>query len=189
MASSESSRFFIALVPPVEICDYATQVIQELSDRFRTSTAKAPPHITLQAPFMWQVAEAAALETSLREFAALQAPVPVALSGFGAFAPRVLFMNVLKTPELLKLQANLLAHLETQLGIVDPVAKRRPFSPHLTVASRNVTRPIFKQAWADLQTRSIEFSFVGDRLTLLIHDGQRWHIHSEHPCQNPSAQS
>jgi 2'-5' RNA ligase len=176
---ANESRFFIALLPPQEIQDFANAVIQELGDRYQTRAAKAPPHVTLQPPFLWQLEASADLETCLQEFAAQQAIVPITLSGFGAFAPRVLYINVLKTAELLALQAQLMAQLEASLGIVDPVSKRRPFSPHMTVASRNITRSTFKQAWAELQPRQAEFEFVGDRLTLLLHDGHRWQVQSE----------
>lgn len=180
--NSDRTRFFIALLPPQLVQEEANSLIRELSDRYRTRTAKAPPHITIQAPFLWDPANIADLTTSLHAFTQTQPAIPVGLQGFGAFPPRVLFINVLKTPELLKLQTALLLHLEQTLDIVDPVAKRRPFAPHLTLASRNLTRQTFQQARADLELRSFEFQFVSDRLTLLIHDGQRWQIHSEYAC-------
>lgn len=181
------TRFFIALVPPPEIKAYANQMIQELGDRYQTRTARAVPHITLQPPFLWQANAVSQLEECLSSFARTQTLIPVMLSGFGAFAPRVLFMNVLKTAELLQLQTNLMADLEKHLGIVDPVAQRRPFSPHLTIASRNLTRQTFKQAWSELQPRQVDFQFIADRLTLLIHDGHRWHTQSEFPLNAETA--
>jgi 2'-5' RNA ligase len=181
MASTQPSRFFVGLLPPAEIQDYATQVIQELTDRYRTRTSKAPPHITLQPPFLWPIEAISNLHTELESVASTQAPIPIKLSGFGVFAPRVLFINVVKTPELLQLQAQLMTHLETHLGIVDPVSKRRPFAPHLTIASRNMTRQSFQAAWAELSPRSVEFTFISDRLTLFLHNGQRWHVQAEFP--------
>lgn len=171
------TRFFIALIPPQEIQDYADRVIQELTDRYRTRTAKAPPHVTLQPPFLWELDRVSELEDRLQQFAAARSPVPVTIAGFGAFAPRVLYLNVLKTPELLALQADLLRDLE-QIGIRDPKNKQRGFSPHLTVASRNITKPVFQAVWQELQPRSVQFEFVGDRLILLIHNGQRWQVRS-----------
>ncbi|MBD1870073.1 2'-5' RNA ligase family protein [Cyanobacteria bacterium FACHB-471] len=179
-SDASNPRFFVALLPPLEVQEYASQVIQELGDRYQTRTSKSPPHVTLQPPFQWQLQHIARLEQALSEFANQQSQVPVALSGFGAFAPRVLYINVLKTVELLALQTALATHLEETLEIVDPKSNRA-FSPHLTVASRNLTRQTFKQAWTELQMRQVEFEFVGDRLTLLIHDGQRWQIRSEFP--------
>jgi 2'-5' RNA ligase len=188
LADRQSSRFFVALVPPLEIQAYANEVIQELSDRFQTRTSKAPPHITLQPPFLWTVEAAPKLEECLRTFACGQLQVPVNLSGFSAFPPRVLYLNVLKTSGLLALQANLMAVLEKNLEIVDPVSKKRAFSPHLTVASRNLTHQTFKQAWSELQQRQVEFEFVSDRLTLLIHDNQRWQVRAEFFWADRSAQ-
>ncbi|MDX2217368.1 MAG: 2'-5' RNA ligase family protein [Oculatellaceae cyanobacterium bins.114] len=175
------SRFFIALLPPQTIQDYANEVIQSLGDRYHTGVSKAPPHVTLQPPFEWSVARQPDLETCLSSFAIQHNAVPVQLSGFGAFPPRVLYINVLKTPQLLALQTNLMATLETQLAIANPQSKQRPFSPHLTVASRNLTRQTFNQAWEELRSHPVEFEFVGDRLTLLIHTGKHWRVEQEFP--------
>jgi 2'-5' RNA ligase len=177
--NSTQARFFIALMPPIAIQEYANTLIQELSDRYHTRTAAAPPHVTIQAPFLWQLEAVTDLELRLQAFAQTVAPVSVELAGFGAFEPRVLYINVLKTPELLALQAKLLAYLESQLHIIDPVAKSRPFTPHLTLASRKLTRQTFQQAWEELQTRSIAQKFRCDHLTLLHHDGQLWQVRSE----------
>lgn len=175
------ARFFIALLPPQAIQEYANATIQELGDRFQMRTAHAPPHVTLQAPFVWSRSRLPELDRVLTQFAAAHSAIPVALSGFGSFAPRVLYINVLKTAELLALQADLSQVLKTTLAIVDPKATQRSFAPHLTVASRNVTRQTFRQAWHELQSREVSFDFVGDRLTLLIHDGRRWQIHQHYP--------
>ncbi len=177
-ASPDEARFFIALIPPVEVQDYANSVIQELSDRYQTRTSPSPPHITLQAPFLWQMAQLSRLETCLDQFTQGQFAVPILLRGFGNFAPRVLYINVLKTPELLALQARLITHLEAH-SIVDPIAQRRPFSPHMTVASRHLTPATFQQAWSELQLRQVEFEWVSDRFALLLHDGQRWQVRSQ----------
>ncbi|WP_088890124.1 2'-5' RNA ligase family protein [Leptolyngbya ohadii] len=181
-------RFFIALIPPQDIRDYADRVIQELTDRFQTRTAKAPPHVTLQPPFEWEMDQVSQLEDRLQQFVQGRSPVPVAISGFGAFAPRVLYLNVLKTQELLALQSELAMDLE-QIGIFDPKGKQRGFSPHLTVASRNINKSTFKAAWAELQPRSVEFEFAGDRLILLIHDGQRWQVRSEFGLNQKESQN
>lgn len=170
-------RFFIALMPPIKIQDYAEQVIQELGDRYHTRTAKAPPHITLQSPFEWR-REDDRLERQLKDFADCQPPFAIELFGFGAFPPRVLYVNVQKKAELLALQSSLAAELKG-LGIVDP--QSRAYAPHLTVASRNLNPTTFDAAWQELKLRQIEFKFVTDALTLLIHDGHRWQIDRHFP--------
>jgi 2'-5' RNA ligase len=84
-----------------------------------------------------------------------------------------------KSPELLTLQANLMAYVESKLEIVDKVSKTRPFAPHMTVAFRDLTKQNFKAAWPEFEKRQLYFEFTAEKLTLLLHDGKRWNIKSE----------
>ncbi|MHC5739240.1 2'-5' RNA ligase family protein [Nostoc sp.] len=174
------SRFFIALVPPQDIQDYTNQIKQYFADRYFSSGAlKSPPHITLQPPFEWADANLPLLEASLKQFASGQQPVAITLRGFNAFVPRVIYINVVRSQELLTLQANLMAYTESNLGIVDKVSKTRPFAPHMTVAFRDLTKQNFKAAWPEFEKRQLHFEFTANQITLLLHDGKRWNIKSE----------
>lgn len=174
------SRFFIALVPPQDIQDYTNQIKQYFAEQYASSGAqKSPPHITLQPPFEWADSNVSVLEAALKEFASEQQPVPITLSGFDAFAPRVIYINVVKSQALLTLQANLMAYLASHLGIVDQVSQSRPFAPHMTVAFRDLTKQNFRVAWPEFQQRQLNFEFTAENLTLLLHDGKRWQIKSE----------
>jgi 2'-5' RNA ligase len=175
-------RFFIALLPTLDIQDYANEIKQYFAETYNSRGAqKSPPHITLQPPFEWQLDAVPVLEQSLKAFANIQTPVPITLSGFGAFVPRVIYINALKTPELLALQKNLMEYVEASLGIVDKTSKTRPFAPHMTVAFRDLTKQNFRKAWPEFQNRPLEFQFMASHLTLLIHDGKRWNVSVEFP--------
>ncbi|MFN6537454.1 MAG: 2'-5' RNA ligase family protein [Nostoc sp. EkiNYC01] len=174
------SRFFIALLPPQDIQDYANEIKQYFADNYASSGAqKSPPHITLQPPFEWADANISLLEASVREFASEQKSIPITLSGFAAFPPRVIYIDVVRSQELLTLQADLMVYVESKLGIVDEVSKTRPFAPHMTVAFRDLTKQNFKAAWPEFEKRQLYFEFMADKLTLLLHDGKRWNIKSE----------
>ncbi|BAY24179.1 hypothetical protein NIES2100_39720 [Calothrix sp. NIES-2100] len=174
------SLFFIALLPPPDIQDDVNQIKQYFADNYASRHAqKSPPHITLQPPFEWAHRDMSQLESSILEFANQQQLLPITLSGFAAFAPRVIYIDVVRSQELLTLQRDLTAHVEASLGIVDKVGKTRPFAPHMTVAFRDLTRQNFQAAWAEFENRQLYFEFTADKLTLLIHDGRRWNIKSE----------
>jgi hypothetical protein len=51
----------------------------------------------------------------------------------------------------------------------------------MTVAFRDLSPPNFKLGWAEVQSRSIHYTFAVTHLTLLKHNGQRWEIHTEFP--------
>lgn len=180
--NSSLKRYFVALLLPQALETYAIETIELLRDRYGTGTAKAPPHITLAPPFHWSPQEVDRLEVQLQTFGQAKSEVDVQIAGFAAFAPRVLYLNVVRSPDLLDLQARLTIALETQLGIVD-AHKSRSFAPHITVASRQMTRSIFRQAWAELETKSIDFSFTADAIVLLEHDGSSWQVRRSFPLE------
>ncbi len=170
-------RFFIALVPPLEIQRQITEIKQYFAEHYDSSRAlQSPPHITLQPPFEWAVADVPKLEECLKEFAAKRLAIRITLSGFAAFAPHVIYVDVVKSPVLLELQKDLMNDFETNLGIVDRVSQTRSFVPHMTVAFSDLTKPNFETAWLEFQGRSISFEFTTSALTLLMHDGSQWNI-------------
>lgn len=177
--------FFVALLPPLEFQNQVTEIKQYFADRYGSSHAlKSPPHVTMQAPFEWSIDAVAVLEQCLRSFASKHPAIPVRLSGFDAFAPRVIYINVIRSPELLSLQKDLATKMETGLGIVDDAAKKRPFAPHITVAFKDLTKENFRKSWPEFENRALEFEFTANNLTLLIHESKRWHIHSEYPLSS-----
>ncbi|MDZ4875828.1 MAG: RNA 2',3'-cyclic phosphodiesterase [Chroococcidiopsis cubana SAG 39.79] len=180
--NTETSLFFVALLPPLDIQDYATQIKQYFATQYHSRAAlKSPPHITLQPPFRWLNANtpASALEECLQEFARDRASIPITLNGFAAFPPRVIYIDVVRSAELLALQADLMAQLAAKLGIVDRVSKTRPFAPHMTVGFKDLSRQNFRLAWQEFQPRQLYFEFTASCLTLLRHDGKKWQIQSE----------
>ena len=111
----------------------------------------------------------------MANFACRQPPFPVQLQGFEAFPPRVIYIDVDKSPALIQLQASLAEHLADRCDIRDRNA-HRPYCPHMTVAFRDLTRSAFRQAWPEFEQRPYEASFTVDQLTLLIHR-QRWEVY------------
>jgi 2'-5' RNA ligase len=138
------------------------------------------------------MAQESDLITSLQTFAqsqtGSQTGIPVTLSGFGSFPPKVIFINVLRTFELLAMQTTVALHCRDQLGLGDRYPGR-PFMPHMTVAFRDLTAENFQAAWPEFQHRRLDltnepdgnYQFVVDRLTLLKHDGQRWQVDRNFP--------
>ncbi|BAZ17344.1 hypothetical protein NIES4071_92220 [Calothrix sp. NIES-4071] len=171
-------RFFIALIPPQHILDYVNQVKQHFADNYNSCGAlKSPPHITLQPPFEWDEASVTQLEQYLKNFVSSRAAVSVTLNQYGAFPPRVIYIDVLKTPELKALQSDLMTFMES-IGICCPNSNR-PFVPHMTVAFRDLTKHNFEVAWQEFEHRQINFEFIADNIFLLLHDGKRWNVSSQ----------
>lgn len=178
------SRFFIALIPPVDVQAEATALKEYFRDHYHSKAAlQSPPHITLQAPFEWLKRDRDQLLSTLAQFQAPVSTVPVVLSGFGAFPPRVIYLAVEPTPELMQLQDHLSHYLADQLAVIDPRSRTRPFRPHLTLAFRDLKPAAFRKAWPEFEQREIHFSFSVPQITLLIHNGQKWIVEANFPLK------
>jgi 2'-5' RNA ligase len=172
--------FFIALLPPAEVQTVANEIKQHFARVYNSKAAlKSPPHVTLQPPFLWETEQLPALEQVLAEFVQTQSPIPMILDGFRAFCPRVIYINVLKTPELLAIQTKLMTELESALGIVPQTAKNRPFAPHLTVGFKDLSKTNFYRAWDEFKEQKLYLEFIVRQLTLLAHNGKIWEIKRE----------
>lgn len=183
-ATSPKTRFFIALLPPPEIQAEATRLKEYFRDRYRSQAAlRSPPHITLQAPFGWPDQERDRLIKTLTQFRFSTPSIPVQLTGFGAFPPRVIYIDVEHTPALMTLQAELSQYLAETLQVVDPRSRDHPFRPHLTVAFRDLKPVAFRQARPEFQERAIAASFELSSFTLLRHTGQQWIVHQRFSLQ------
>jgi len=185
-----TSRFFVALLPPQPFQETVDAIKQEVADRYYSRAAQtSPPHITLQAPFTWDVAAVDAIATRLQAFACQHQPLSIALDGFNAFPPHVIYIHVEPNLRLTTLQADLAAELKSSLGIIDPQAQHRDFVPHMTVAFRDLTQPNFEVAWEEFRDRPLQYEFLATHLTLLLYDGQRWNPWAEFPLAQSSTSS
>lgn len=168
-------RYFIALIPPTQIQADAIALKHYFREHYNTKAAlRSPPHITLQAPFEWDEANRDRLLVSLAQFKPGVEAVPVTLSGFGAFPPRVIYLAVGHTPELMQLQTELSTYLAKTLKIIDPRSRDRPFRPHLTLAFRDLKPAAFRKAWAEFGHREADYAFTANTFTLLRHTGREW---------------
>ncbi|MEN9201706.1 MAG: 2'-5' RNA ligase family protein [Thermostichus sp. DG_1_6_bins_120] len=168
---------FLALLPPPTLQEQVRALQQEFVVRFASRAAlRSPPHITLVPPFEWPESQGSAWQGSLQEFAASQASVAVELSGFGAFAPRVIYIHVEPSEQLQQLQSAVQTLMQPLLSRKNPATSSRPFVPHITLAFRDLTPGNFRAAWPEFQLRQFQAAFEATDLTLLQHDGQQWQV-------------
>ena len=180
--SPDQARFFIALLPPPHLQAQITAIKQKVWEVYKSRAAlKSPPHITLQPPFLWEDANIDCLHHHLAQFAQHHPPVPVTLSGFGAFPARVIYVEVIRQGTLMTLQPALMDYLADHLDIEDTKSRHRRFAPHMTVAFRDLKPAMFRRAWPEFKEKPFEAEFLAKTLTLLRHDGREWQVFSEFP--------
>lgn len=176
--SGRENLYFIAIIPPDEICEAVTSIKQDFADRFKSKKAlKVVPHVTLKAPFKFPDQDHIAL---LRWFALTPVsvhPFKQQLKDFSCFANKrnpVIFIEPVMNESLAMLQKNVITHFIKAFGKNQVAQNEFKFNPHMTVAYHDLLFSQFKMAWEEYETKKFEAIFEVNNFQLLQHDGKKW---------------
>jgi 2'-5' RNA ligase len=169
------TQYFVAIVPPSPVYEEALNQKEYFKDQYQSKASlNSPPHITLHMPFRWKEEKESILVNRLEDFASGFRPFDIQLNNYDAFAPRVIFINVAKSPELDKLYLELKRFCKRELNLFNADYKDQPFHPHITLAFRDLKKANFEQAWQEFSQREYTRTFIVGRITLLKHNGKIW---------------
>jgi 2'-5' RNA ligase len=174
---ADSGRYFLAIVPPESIVARARQLQLELAERFESKASlRSPPHVTLHMPFLWKLKREEELCAGLERHCAMTPSFQVSLDGVGAFPPRVIFINVEATGDLVACQRSLARFCRVTFDIHNSDYGDKPYHPHLTLAFRDLRKAIFPMAWESFHLREFKETFKASHIALLRHTGTEWAI-------------
>ena len=168
------SLYLVAVVPPEPVFSETwalKQLVQQLTGS--RNAVRLPPHVTLLPPLRQDEAFEARYTAILVAFAATQAPFVVGLHDFAWFGQRTLFVQVREAAALKDFHAALMAWCAVHLPEVPH--ENRPFTPHLTLATRDLPAAQVPELQRLFAARSYTAAFEVRHLTLFRHDGQQWH--------------
>ena len=179
----KESIYFIAIVPPPEICREVRGLQLYAQAKFGSGHAlRSPAHITLQPPFRWKPSELPLLDESLKSFVISYTSFQIALNNFSAFPPRVIFIEISENEDLKRIQKSLSKTLKDQLDLVSD-RPDRAFHPHMTIAFKDLKKARFDAAWAHFSSLTYQRYFEVRSIFLLKHEYKRWEICEEY-CLN-----
>ncbi len=175
--AEKQNLYFIAVIPPQDICDEITRFKEDFKSRFKSKAAlRVVPHITLKAPFK---VPAVYHEQIIKWFK--QLPVTILsfqqdLDGFDVFdnkrSPVVYIKPVLNNP-LLSLQQKIIENFR-RVFAGEIMRTELDFKPHMTVAYRDLQPHLFIEAWKEYKEKEYTAAFEVDDFHLLQHDGRMW---------------
>jgi 2'-5' RNA ligase len=172
--------YFIAIIPPKEICDSIIAIQSEFVIHFGSKAAlKVIPHITIKAPFKLPVSAHPELEKWFLNLSIPIDPFQVELGNFGAFANKkhpVIYIHPVINPSLVALHNEITHRLELSFPELKSRETHRDFNPHVTVAFKDLSSYQFREAWKLYQSKEYRAVFVATQIHLLHHDGSRWNV-------------
>lgn len=168
--------YFIALVAPEEINRQVLKWKLWMKEKYSCEAAlKSPAHITLVPPFWMNVGLETGLKDSLNEFASVQSNFIAQLKNFSHFGHRVIFIDMVPNGQLTSLHHALFLFLLNK-DCYPLKADDRPFSPHITLATRDLHKKAFYEAWEHFKERKYEKEWEVQNVSLLKHNKKNWDV-------------
>lgn len=170
------NMYYIAIVAPDEINQDVLKWKNYFKDHFDCVVAlKSPAHITLTPPFWMQEDLENELINSIRDFSVTKHKFEITLKGFAAFQPKVIFVDVVKSETLSELNQSLNDFIFQENRF--PIKKDdRPFHPHVTLATRDLYKKGFQEAWEIFSKNKYEAFWMVNGISLLRHNKKNWDV-------------
>jgi len=178
--SKDKELYFIGIIPPTEIAKQIEHLKQDICQSYGSRGAlKAPPHITLHMPFKWKLSKESVLIEELSKFSKSIKPCVIELNNFNCFEPNVIYVSVVTNQGLTEMQKQLHRFCKTELNLFNAQYKALPFHPHITIAFRDLNKPMFYRAWEEYKLKIFSASFTFNKITLLKRVNNIWHNHAQ----------
>jgi 2'-5' RNA ligase len=168
--------YFIALVAPEEINRSVLEWKNFMKEHYGCVVAlRSPAHITLIPPFWMDENLEKDLENALTEFSKQNGSFEILLKNFSAFKPRVIYISVEPNEKSQKLKTDLQRWLVNKTSF--PIKEEdRPFHPHVSIATRDLHKKTFHEAWNIFEKKKYEASWQATGISLLKHNEKKWEV-------------
>jgi 2'-5' RNA ligase len=168
------SMYYITLLCPPEIDEPIAEHKNMMRETFGCEVAaKHPAHVTLIAPFFLSDGKYRELIEKLETFESIVSEIQVDVDGYGQFHERVIFADVQVTDNLNAMQEQLENYLRND-GFPFIKEAKKPFHPHITIATRDLKDTDFAAAWANFEGKSFTGSFTTNTFHLMKLIDDRW---------------
>lgn len=167
--------YFIAIVLPAALDEKILGYKKWMAEKYGCKVGlKSPAHITIVPPFWMEDEKEMQIKNDLQLLSANVTAFALSTANFSAFKPRTLFVAVAENEQLKKLKKKSDDFFKTATYPVK--AENRPFHPHITIATRDLHKKDFADAWPHFENKSLEEEFVAKGMSLLKHNGRTWDI-------------
>src|SRR5690349_4871439 len=140
------SMYFVAVVLPKHLDEKILQHKKWMQEKYGCKVGlKSPAHITLVPPFWTPTENEDKLKKDLFGIASDVSSFTVVTNNFSAFKPRTLFVATKENGALNELKKKTDDVFQRKDYKIKKEA--RPFHPHITIATRDLHKAAFAEAW------------------------------------------
>ena len=171
-----ASMYFIAIVLPEHLDRIVLSHKQWMFDNYQCRVGlKSPAHLTLVPPFWLDESLEDGVRSDIDTICRRFAPFTITTNNFSAFKPRTIFIAT-EENEVLK---NVKKAADSVFGDGQRYKiriDRRPFHPHITIATRDMHKKIFFEAWPHFEEMIFRETWTAEGISLLRHNQKNWDV-------------
>ena len=170
------NMYYIAIVAPEKINQQVLKWKTYFKDHFECTVAlKSPAHITLIPPFWMKEESENDLVNAIKDFSITKNKFEITLKEFAAFKPKVIFVDIVKNETLIDLYRSFTDFIYSENKF--PIKKDdRAFHPHITLATRDLYKKAFQEAWEIFSKKKYEALWMVCGISLLRHNKKNWDV-------------
>lgn len=170
------NMYYIAVVLPKELDEQIIKFKYYMLEKYEARVGlKSPAHITIIPPFWLHPDKENDLRSDLDSLAGQLHPFTLSTNNFSAFKPRTIYIAVAPSEPLneVKKKADRFFNERPQYGIK---IENRAFNPHITIATRDLHKSAFAEAWPYFQNREFKKDWTVEGISLLRHNKKDWDV-------------
>lgn len=167
--------YFLSIVLPQNLDKKILQHKKWMAEKYGCKVGlKSPAHITIAQPFWMAEEKEQSLITDIENISSKTVSFTITTANFSSFAPRTLFVatEISDTLNAVKKFSDQFFR-EKNYGMK---IESRPFHPHITIATRDLHKKDFWEAWEYFKDKIFREEFTPDGLSLLKHNGITWDV-------------
>jgi 2'-5' RNA ligase len=167
--------YFIAIVLPEDLNQQVLVYKNYMREDYGCQVGlKSPAHITLVPPFWMEEEKELSLIEEIKTLSFFE-PFTLATDNFSAFKPRTIFIALSPSEQLEDLKRatdkTFTARPEYKIKV-----DTRPFHPHITIATRDLTKKAFHEAWPYFEQKIFTEAWTAEGISLLRHNRRNWEV-------------
>lgn len=168
--------YFIAIVLPPDLDEEILSYKKLVLERFDCKVGlKSPAHITIVPPFWMEEENERQLLADVELLSHSIFPFCIATNNFSAFKPRTIFIDVQKNEPLNQVKKISDEFFKQRPGYKIKM-ENRPFHPHITIATRDLYKKTFNEAWQLFGDKKFKKEWAASGLSVLRHNKRNWDV-------------
>jgi 2'-5' RNA ligase len=169
------NMYFVAIVLPEELDKKVLRYKQYMFEKFGSAVGlKSPAHITLIPPFWMEPGKEEQLIKDIEGFSSFNSYV-AQTDNFSAFKLRTIFIALAPNEAFSQLKKSVDEFFRNNQHYKIKVDER-PFHPHITIATRDLHKKDFAEAWPYFAEKKFQEEWMVKGISVLRHNKKNWDV-------------